>query len=125
MSSLSTQFSFQVFVALASTQLKQQVEFYRDFLAIAPHPHTPAYAEFHLPGLRLAIFVPNASNVAEFAQSAGSPVSLCMEVEDLEVAIARLKAMGHLPPGERMQTSHGQEIYAYDPDGNRIILHQS
>ncbi|EDX77907.1 hypothetical protein MC7420_7645 [Coleofasciculus chthonoplastes PCC 7420] len=32
--------------------------------------------------------------------------------------------MGYPPPGEIIVASHGREIYAYDPNGNRLILHQ-
>ncbi|MBD0267928.1 MAG: VOC family protein, partial [Cyanobacteria bacterium Co-bin8] len=47
------------------------------------------------------------------------------EVVDLEGAIAHLTTLGYPPPGPVMIASHGREIYAYDPDGNRLILHQS
>ncbi len=120
---LSTSFQFEAFAALASTQLNRQVDFYRAFLAVEPVPLTPTYAEFRLPGLRLALFTPKATHSEEFSHSAGSPLSLCLEVKDLGGAIARLQALSYPPPGEIMHTSHGQEIYAYDPDGNRLILH--
>jgi len=129
------------FVALASMNLKAQTEFYQSLLGIAPHPSTPAYTEFQLPGLRLAIFRPKEDNAIEFGISsdglgnrAGSKVSsgsssgtmsLCIEVADLSSAIAHLQTLGCGPLGEIMQTSHGDEIYAYDPDGNRLILHQA
>lgn len=115
----------EAFVALASTQLDLQVGFYQAFLAIAPKPHTPTYAEFNISGLRLAIFTPNAHNAAEFSAASSGPMSLCLEIDDLAGAIAHLTAIGHPPPQESMHTSHGQEVYAYDPDGNRLILHQS
>jgi hypothetical protein len=51
-------------------------------------------------------------------------MSLCLEVEDIYGAIAHLTAIGYPPPGSLMTTSHGREIYGYDPDGNRLILHQ-
>lgn len=120
---LPTSFQFEAFVALASTQLNRQVDFYRAFLAVEPSPLTLTFAEFRLPGLRLALFTPKADHREEFARSAGSPLSLCIEVEDLSCAIARLKTLGYSPPGDIICTSHGQEIYAYDPDGNRLILH--
>lgn len=118
-------FHSEAFVALASSQLKQQVKFYRELFAIEPKPYTPTYAEFRLSGLRLAIFTPKAESTAEFAATSSGPMSLCIEVNDLEGAIAHLKTLGHAPSADIMHTSHGQEIYAYDPDGNRLILHQS
>lgn len=115
----------EAFITLASLKLDVQVKFYSELLAIAPNPNTPNYAEFRLPGLRLAIFKPKADNASEFAAASSGAMSLCIEVRDLEKAIARLTALGYPPSGDIMHTSHGQEIYAYDPDGNRLILHQS
>ena len=43
---------------------------------------------------------------------------------NLEAAIAHLDVLGYLPPGEIMTASHGREIYAYDPIGNRLILYE-
>ena len=114
-----------IFLALSSLKLDPQVSFYSAFLQIAPSVKTDSYAEFVLPGMRIAIFVPKADSAYEFAAKSSGPMSLCLEVEDLERAIAHLKSIGHAPPGNIMHTSHGQEIYAYDPDGNRLILHQS
>ncbi|MGB3765423.1 MAG: VOC family protein [Phormidesmis sp.] len=115
----------EVFVAIASQQVERQVAFYSQFLSVSPKPNTAAYAEFRLSALRLAIFTPNEQNAAEFSAFSSGPMSLCLEVDDLDSAIARLKSIGHAPPGDIMHTSHGQEIYAYDLDGNRLILHQS
>ena len=33
--------------------------------------------------------------------------------------------LGIFKPKEILTASHGKETYAYDPDGNRLILHQS
>lgn len=115
----------EAFVALATAQLSRQIAFYSAFLKRAPSPHTATYAEFSLAGLRLAIFVPKANNAAEFAAVRSGAMSLCLEVSDLDGAIAHLKAIGYPPLGSILYSSHGQEIYAYDPDGNRLILHQS
>nr|WP_289501139.1 hypothetical protein [Gloeocapsopsis sp. IPPAS B-1203] len=52
-------------------------------------------------------------------------MSLCLEVSDLENAVAHLTSLGYPPLGETLTASHGKEIYAYDPQGNRLILHQS
>lgn len=115
----------EAFIALASLQVERQVTFYRELLQVEPVPNTPAYAEFNLVGLRLAIFMPKADNAAEFTAKTSGAMSLCLEVKDLVGAIASLTTLGYPPPGSIMHTSHGQEIYAYDPDGNRLILHQS
>jgi catechol 2,3-dioxygenase-like lactoylglutathione lyase family enzyme len=129
-------FVCEVFVALASERLERLVAFYEGWLA-EPTVKTADYAEFRVGGLRLALFRPKAKNSAEFAAvsvsdaniagntSSSGPMSLCVEVADLEGAIAQLHTLGYPPPGPILSASHGREIYAYDPDGNRIILHCS
>lgn len=114
------------FVTLATTNLETLVQFYARLLEQEPKTYLPeVYAEFQLLRLRLGIFQPKADHQQEFANSAQSSVSLCLEVENLEDAIAYLTTLGYPPPGEIAVASHGREIYAYDPDGNRLILHQS
>ncbi|MEM7795652.1 MAG: VOC family protein [Cyanobacteria bacterium P01_C01_bin.118] len=115
----------EAFVTLASDQLDKLVEFYQALLGVAPQPYVPErYAEFALPGLKLALFKPSTDHREEFIGSAAS-MSVCLEVGDLEVAIAILTQLGHAPHGPIIHASHGQEMYAYDPAGNRLILHQS
>jgi hypothetical protein len=115
----------EIFVALARTQIARQVNFYSTLLASSPKLQTASYAEFHLLGLRLALFTPKANHQLEFTAAHSGAMSLCLEVSDLERLIDHLKTLGYAPPGKIIYSSHGQEIYAYDPDGNRIILHQS
>jgi predicted enzyme related to lactoylglutathione lyase len=115
-----------IFVALAAVDLQNLIEFYTHLLERSPVLQIPAtYAEFDLPHLRLGIFKPKQNHQAEFAAQPGGSMSLCLEVEDLEAAIKHLTAIGYPPPGEIAIASHGKEIYAYDPAGNRLILHQS
>ncbi|MEB3181685.1 MAG: VOC family protein [Nostocaceae cyanobacterium] len=114
------------FVTLATVNLEKITDFYRQLLGEKPRNYIPnVYAEFQLPEVKLGIFQPTQTHKAEFANSAQSTMSLCLEVTDLEGAIAHLTTMGYPPPEEISTASHGREIYAYDPDGNRIILHQS
>ena len=114
------------FVTLASVNPEKSVLFYTRLLMQEPKPNVPnVYAEFQIPGLRLAIFKPKETNQSEFKNSVKSGMSLCLEVSDLAEAIAHLNAIGYPPPGNVLTASHGREIYAYDPDGNRLILHQS
>ena len=113
------------FATLASEELSALVEFYQGLLNQVPQSYVPGrYAEFALPGLKLALFKPSSGHKPEFRGSAGS-MSLCLEVGDLAGAIATLTQLGHPPPGNVIHASHGQEIYAYDPAGNRLILHQA
>lgn len=112
------------FVALAATDFDTIVSFYQTLLGQTPVPFQPQrYAEFQLGGLSLAIFPPKLDQQAEFTLTSPGPLSLCLEVEDLEVAIAHLDQL-HSPYGEILQASHGQECYAYDPQGNRLIIYQ-
>lgn len=112
-------------VTLASVNLGCLVDFYTQLLAQNPTVTIPnVYAEFQISGLRLGIFHPQKLHASEFETSAKSKVSLCLEVRSLEEAIAHLTILGCPPPGEISLTSHGREVYAYDPDGNRLILHQ-
>ncbi|GAX44687.1 glyoxalase/bleomycin resistance protein/dioxygenase [Tolypothrix sp. NIES-4075] len=114
------------FVTTATNNLENLVIFYTILLKINPVKIIPnVYAEFQLPGVKLGIFKPKKTNESEFINSVKSKMSLCLEVSNLEDAIAHLTALGYPPPGEITTASHGREIYAYDPDGNRIILHQS
>lgn len=118
-----------VFVALADpfadSEGEPLVAFYTALFAQKPAIYRPqAYAEFHLPGLRLGIFQPKPDQRQQFVGQAGS-ISLCIEVDSLESAIEHLKTVGHSPASTVMTTSHGQEVYLYDPAGNRLILHES
>lgn len=118
--------STSALVTLADLENETLVEFYTHILGKPPHPYFPkVYAEFQLPGLRIGIFKPKDSHIAEFATRGKTGLSLCFEVEDLESAIAYLTELGYPPGGEIINSSHGREIYAYDPAGNRLILHQS
>ncbi|MEH1853182.1 MAG: VOC family protein [Nostoc sp.] len=138
------------FVTIASVNWESLVNFYTKLLEQKPVLLTPnVYAEFNLVGMRLGIFQPKNTNESEFEAmsndnplgfesdtlglanaalttgTAKSKISLCLEVSNLEDAIAHLTSLGYPPPGEISIASHGREIYAYDPDGNRLILHQA
>ncbi|MGP1374879.1 MAG: VOC family protein [Almyronema sp.] len=119
-------FSYQAaFLALASPQLETLVQFYQQLFEQKPEPYLPQkLAEFQLVGFRLAIFAPKPDHQAEFTPIARGPMSLCLEVDDLERAIAHLQTLGHPATNPILEASHGREIYAYDPDGNRLILYQ-
>lgn len=113
-------------VTIASTNFDSIVDFYAQFLARSPEPYRPqVYAEFEVAGLRLGIFCPHSTHRSEFAHAHPARMSICWEVTNLEQAIERLHQIGYPPAGEMIDASHGREIYAYDPDGNRLILHHS
>lgn len=113
-------------VTLATDNLENLVLFYTNLLKQKPQLYLRSvYAEFQISSLRLGIFQPKLPKQSEFASSCNGRMSLCLEVKNLESAIAHLTSIGYPPPGEIVTASHGKEIYAYDPDGNRLILHQS
>jgi predicted enzyme related to lactoylglutathione lyase len=118
------------FVTIASqstdSDFDHLVAFYQGLFSQEPKPFLPKiYAEFKLPDLRLAVFRPKDAHSSEFNHSTHSSMSICLEVDNLERVIEHLEKLGYPPPGEIMTASHGREIYAYDPAGNRLILHQN
>ncbi|MGK7904311.1 MAG: VOC family protein [Hormoscilla sp.] len=116
----------QAFVTIAAEEMEKMLAFYVQLLGRQPDAIVgQQYAEFHLPGLRLGIFKPKNSHWQEFERQSSGSMSLCLEVDDLERAISHLGTLGYAPDGEIIGASHGREIYAYDPQGNRLILHQS
>ena len=116
---------FDVFVTISTNRIQLLVNFYTQLFQKQPTVYQPSiYAEFQLEKLRLGIFQPKAERQPEF-KNLRSSMSLCLEVEQLEQAIAHISEIGYPPPGKIIEASHGREIYAYDPAGNRLILHQS
>ncbi len=110
-------------VTLAAGEFARSVEFYDRLFDQKPGSQIPdRYAEFQISGLRLGIYKPKQNEMPPL--SSFPTISLCLEVEDLEAAIEQLTQLGYPPPGEILTPSHGREIYAYDPDGNRLILYQ-
>jgi predicted enzyme related to lactoylglutathione lyase len=109
-------------VTIATTNFDNLWKFYAHLLTQQPQPFRPnVYAGFHLPGITLGIFHPKDHN--SFIPGQGA-ISLCLEVNDLELAIDHAHQPNCLPPSAIITASHGREAYVYDPDGNRIILHQ-
>ena len=115
-----------VIVTIATVNFDNIVSFYTQLLEQKPKKLIPhIYAEFDIAGLKLGIFKPKSTNESEFVVNSQSPLSLCLEVNNLETAISHLTSLGCTSQRGISIASHGQEIYAYDPDGNRLILHQS
>ncbi len=121
---MSLQVAFGL-TTIATLKLDQLAEFYAKLLDQEPTVQIPGvYCEFDIPGLKLGLFKPSSSNPSEFENAGRGTMSLCLEVADLEQAIAHLKALGSAPAGGIVTADHGREIYVYDPAGNRLILHQ-
>ena len=114
-----------IFITIATNKIQLLVEFYSQLFQKQPTIYRPeVYAEFQLEQIRISIFKPKLERQSEFDNHSSS-MSFCLEVDDLQQAIACISDLGYPPPGKIIEASHGKEIYAYDPIGNRLILHQS
>lgn len=114
----------ELWATIATENVETLRDFYSCLLQTQAQREIPGvYAEFVVGGLRLGLFRPRDRQ--EFHSSTPGGMSLCLEVEDIQEAIAYLSSIGYPPPGAIQTASHGQEIYAYDPDGNRLIVHQN
>ncbi len=114
----------EAFVALGSIALDSLVSFYSQLLGQQPSPYQlGVYAEFRLPGLRLAIFLPKPDHHSEFGKTKTGSMSICLQVTNLAEVIRELEAINY-PVGNIITASHGRELYIYDPDGNRLIFYE-
>ncbi len=115
----------RAWVTLAVTDFGRSGQFYQQLLGQPPQAVIPnQYAEFQIANLRIGIYRARQNEPLPPTSSPFPPVSLCLEVENLAAAIAQLTQLDYPPPGDILTASHGREIYAYDPDGNRLILYQ-
>lgn len=113
-----------VFAAIGTEDFARAVAFYAALLGREPDERLrDSYAAFRLPSLRLAIFRPRAGGADDFRNPPGcrAGLNLVLEVADLARAAAEVERLGgsSSPP---FDAPHGREAYAYDPDGNRLIL---
>ncbi|MBW4441914.1 MAG: hypothetical protein KME10_11885 [Plectolyngbya sp. WJT66-NPBG17] len=115
----------KAWVTIAAVQFNRSVQFYRHLFQQEPQVFAPQkYAEFETFGIRLGIYRPTAEESPEKAPITLFPaVSLCLQIENLESSIEHLDRVDAYV-GEIRSVSHGREAYAYDPDGNRIILYE-
>jgi predicted enzyme related to lactoylglutathione lyase len=110
---------------IATINFDRMVEFYAELLQQSPEPYRPAvYGGFRLPGLELGIFRPSENRQAEFTPPSHS-LSICIELLNLDEAFAELSQLDNIQISALITASHGREFYITDPDGNRIILHQT
>lgn len=116
----------EAFIAIGASDFPAVVDFYRRLFGREPDERIrDVYAAFRPPGLHLGIFAPNGANRSEFANppGVGGGLSLVLGVADVDRARQELAALNPLrPPGPIESTRHGREFYAYDPDGNRVIV---
>ncbi|GAB4143300.1 MAG: hypothetical protein Fur0046_20300 [Cyanobacteria bacterium J069] len=120
-------------LTLSTPNLTRLRQFYHTLLGLAPSFEFPnTYVEFQVGTFRFGIFQPKQENADEFAAAHSGAMSLCLEVANVEAAIAAVQsahsAIATTParsPSPITTASHGREAYAYDPDGNRLILHET
>jgi catechol 2,3-dioxygenase-like lactoylglutathione lyase family enzyme len=110
-------------ITIATIDWAASLKFYQDVLQFSPQVLQPdRYAEFQRPDCCIALYAPRSTE-----QPIPQPypsLSLCLQVTSLAGAIARLTALNHAIPEGIQHSGHGQEIYIYDPNGNRIILYE-
>ena len=110
-----------IFVTIAAEPWQEVVDFYRQLLNIDPSPcWMDRYAEF-----RLGIFKPSQAYTQEFQSISPGSLSLCLDVANLDEAIATVQDLGGTINPNIIEASHGRECYGYDPIRNRLILHES
>ncbi|WP_199858214.1 VOC family protein [Limnothrix sp. PR1529] len=111
-------------VVLADGMGGQLGAFYRSLLGDPVRSIGSGYWEFGLTGgLRLGIFRPQPEQMERF-QGATGGLCLCLEVVNLDQAIALVSDRGATLAGPVRIASHGREIDAIDPAGNRLILYE-
>jgi catechol 2,3-dioxygenase-like lactoylglutathione lyase family enzyme len=112
-------------LTIATIDWPASLQFYQDLLQMPPQVLQPdRYAEFVLPGCTIALYAPRAAEIPQPRSDPHPSFSLCLDVTSLANAIARLTALKYPIPHGIQPSRHGQEIYLYDPNGNRIILYE-
>jgi len=119
----------EAFAAIGASQFTATVGFYRTLFARDPDEFIGgSYVAFRMPGLHLGIFEPRQDNRPEFINSADlrGGLSLVLRVPDLDLAHKQLETLTPArPPRPIQSTKHGREFFAYDPEGNRLIVVES
>jgi predicted enzyme related to lactoylglutathione lyase len=113
--------------AIGSEDFGRALAFYSAILGREPDERLgDGYAAFRLPGLHLQVFRPKRGGGADFANPPGrrAGLNLVFRVASLDRALAEVERAGGAATAA-FSTSHGREAYAYDPDGNRLILVES
>jgi len=99
--------------------LAESVAFYRDVLGFAEGYHVD------LPFGGITIMESEGGAAVELIEAPQFPVGLYSvgtDVDDLDAAIACLKAKGCLPLGEIAHTTVGRQVFIEDPNGVRLCL---
>jgi predicted enzyme related to lactoylglutathione lyase len=99
--------------------------FYRSVLGLEPTfgDETDAYASFG----QVAIFLRSGQETVVELREPGDAALVCLEVDDLEAAIARIAAAGGQPLGPpiAMQDWGIRVVYLRDPADNLVEVHEA
>jgi predicted enzyme related to lactoylglutathione lyase len=109
-----------ILMSIPTPNLPQLRQFYQDLLQVTPLVVLgEKYVEFELLGARLALYHQRSEQNLQ-VHPEGS-ISLCLQVTSLE---AMLKSFEPQSISEVRVAFHGREVDIWDPDGNRIVLHE-
>jgi catechol 2,3-dioxygenase-like lactoylglutathione lyase family enzyme len=119
-----------VLTILAVDDVARAAAFYADGLGWARTVETPVYVELTAAGgMRLGLYARegfgrNTGAVpARTPAGALAPTEIYLHVDDLDAALARLRAAGARPLSPRAPRDWGDEAaYFADPDGNVVVL---
>jgi catechol-2,3-dioxygenase len=111
-------------ITIAPIDWSISLTFYQNLLQRPPQVLQPdRYAEFRLDHCTIALYAPRLAETPILQQPYPS-LSLCLHVKSLTAAIAHLQSFNIAIPLGIQHSTHGQEIYIADPNGNRIILYE-
>jgi predicted enzyme related to lactoylglutathione lyase len=116
----------RILVTIGTDKIEESVNFYQKLFGYPPNKYQKnIYAEFNLQDFTLGIFKPRTGEEEDFCNpDKKSRMSICLEVEDLELAIANLQDFGYPHIIKIKEGSTMRETYVQDPSGNRIIIYQ-
>ncbi len=109
-------------VTLFTSDVKDTVAFYRDFLGVNPAWESDELAQFELEGVKLLIHVKGSSG-----PSSGYPPDvdhIAFGVKDVDDACKELRQKGLRPEYGPKDFDWGRSAYFKDPGGRMVELHQ-
>jgi catechol 2,3-dioxygenase-like lactoylglutathione lyase family enzyme len=106
------------FVSIPTRDVVRSRRFYGEVLGLPTRRNSPD--EFETPNLTLALWQPDAEDVAFSPNTAG----IALRVPDVAVARQALEQHGVKFLGETVDTGVCHMGFFYDPDGNVLILHR-
>lgn len=103
----------RIIFSLRTPHIEAMISFYEGLLGAPVQTEPGKWASFQLPGSELTLW-----RAADFQPRDGG-VQICLVVDDLVKTLEGLK-----PEGPTQISSHGEEAFVRDPDGNTLILYQ-